>query len=91
MCSARRWVDLIGESVRMVMKELIEAEATEQVGTGRYERSESRVNERNGSRARVLAAQAGDGEPASRSRVTGRSSRLPSSRAVGSTRRRMRW
>ena len=28
-------VDLIRESVRMVMQELIEAEATEQVGAGR--------------------------------------------------------
>ena len=55
-------VDLIRESVRMVMQELIEAEATEQVGAARYERSESRVNERNGSRARLLATQAGDVE-----------------------------
>jgi transposase-like protein len=55
-------VDLIRESVRMVMQELIEAEATEQVGAGRYERSESRVYERNGSRARLLATQAGDVE-----------------------------
>ena len=37
----------------MVMQELIEAEATKEVGAGRYERSESRVNERNGSRARL--------------------------------------
>ena len=42
-------VDLIRESVRMVMQELIEAEATEQIGAGRYERTESRVTERNGS------------------------------------------
>ena len=55
-------VDLIRESVRMVMQELIEAEATEQVGAARYERTESRVNERNGSRARLLATQAGDVE-----------------------------
>ena len=33
-----------------------------QVGAARYERSESRVNERNGSRARLLATQAGDVE-----------------------------
>ena len=32
-------VDLIRESVRMVMQELIEAEATERIGAGRYERS----------------------------------------------------
>ena len=55
-------VDLIRESVRMVMQELIEAEATEQIGAGRYERTESRTNERNGARPRLLATQAGDVE-----------------------------
>lgn len=34
-------VDLIRESVRMVMHELIETEAAEQVGAGRYERTDS--------------------------------------------------
>ena len=29
----------VRESVRLVMQELIEAEATEQIGAGRYERS----------------------------------------------------
>jgi transposase-like protein len=55
-------VDLIRESVRMVMQELIEAEATEKIGAGKYERSESRVTERNGARDRLLATQAGDVE-----------------------------
>ena len=55
-------VDLIRESVRMVMQELIEAEATERIGAGRYESGESRVTERNGSRDRLLATQAGDVE-----------------------------
>ena len=53
-------VDLIRESVRVVMQELIEAEATEAIGAGRYERTESRVTERNGSRPRLLTTQAGD-------------------------------
>jgi putative transposase len=53
-------VDLIRESVRMVMQELIEAEATEHIGAGRYERTESRTTERNGTRPRLLATQAGD-------------------------------
>ncbi len=53
-------VDLIRESVRMVLQELIEAEATERIGAGRYERAESRVTDRNGARERVLATQAGD-------------------------------
>ena len=55
-------VDLIRESVRMVMQELIEAEATERIGAGRYERTEARVTERNGSRERLPATQAGDVE-----------------------------
>ena len=53
-------VDLIRESVRMVMQELIEAEATEQVGAGRYERTDTRVTDRNGTRPRLVATQAGD-------------------------------
>ena len=55
-------VDLIRESVRLVMQELIEVEASEQIGAARYQRSESRVTDRNGSRARLLATQAGDVE-----------------------------
>jgi transposase-like protein len=53
-------VDLIRESVRLVMQELIEADATQQIGAGRYERAETRVTDRNGSRARLVATQAGD-------------------------------
>ncbi len=53
-------VDLIRESVRMVMQELIEAEATEHIGAGRYERTDARVTERNGSRPRLVTTQAGD-------------------------------
>src|SRR3954449_3263114 len=53
-------VDLIRESVRLVMQELIETEATEQIGAGRYERSDSRITDRNGSRPRLVATQAGD-------------------------------
>jgi putative transposase len=44
----------------MVMQELIEA--TEHIGAGRYQRTESRVTERNGARPRLLATQAGDVE-----------------------------
>lgn len=53
-------VDLIRESVRTALQELIEAEAAEFIGATRYERSESRTNERNGSRPRMLATKAGD-------------------------------
>ena len=34
-------VDLVRESVRMVMQELIETEAAERIGAARYERTES--------------------------------------------------
>ena len=53
-------VDLVRESVRLVMQELIEAEATERIGAARYERTEGRVTDRNGARARLVATQAGD-------------------------------
>ena len=53
-------VDLIRESVRTVMQELIEAEATEVIGAGRYERTASRTTERNGHRPRLLTTKAGD-------------------------------
>ena len=54
--------ELVRSAVRLVLQELIEAEATEAVGAGRYERSDARVNERNGHRPRLLATQAGDVE-----------------------------
>lgn len=47
-------VDLIRESVRMVIQELIEAGASDQLGAARYQRTESRTTDRNGSRARRL-------------------------------------
>ena len=53
-------VDLIRESVRLVLQELIETEAAEVIGAKRYERTESRTTERNGHRGRLLATQAGD-------------------------------
>ena len=52
--------DFIRECVRVAMQELIEAEATAAIGASRYERTESRVTERNGSRARLLTTHAGD-------------------------------
>lgn len=53
-------IDLVRESVRVMLQELIGFEASGAVGAARYERSESRVTERNGSRPRVLSTQAGD-------------------------------
>ena len=55
-------VDLVRDAVRLVMQELIEVEAVERIGADRYERSDTRTTERNGSRPRLLATQAGDVE-----------------------------
>jgi putative transposase len=55
-------VDLIRESVRLVMQDLIETEVTGPVGAGRQERAETRTTERNGSRPRLVSTQAGDVE-----------------------------
>lgn len=53
-------VDLVRDAVRLVMQELIEVEAAQQIGAARYERTENRVTQRNGSRPRLAATQAGD-------------------------------
>ena len=53
-------VELIRESVRMVLQELIETEAAQVIGAARYERSATRTTERNGARERTLSTQAGD-------------------------------
>jgi putative transposase len=42
-----------------VLQELIEVEAAEYIGVGRHERIEARTTDRNGSRRRLLATQAG--------------------------------
>jgi putative transposase len=55
-------IDLIRDAVRLVLQELVELEATDRIGAARYERSESRITERNGGRPRVLSTQAGDVE-----------------------------
>ena len=53
-------VDLVRDAVRLVMQELIETEASEVIGAERYERSDTRVTERNGHRPRLVSTQAGD-------------------------------
>jgi transposase-like protein len=55
-------VDVVRESVEMVLQALIEAEATEVIGAAPHERTEQRTNYRNGSRARLLSTKAGDVE-----------------------------
>ncbi|MDP9020137.1 MAG: IS256 family transposase, partial [Actinomycetota bacterium] len=55
-------IDVIRKGVELVLQALINAEATEHIGAGRYERSEARTNQRNGSRERLLMTKAGDVE-----------------------------
>src|SRR6204780_148910 len=52
-------LDLIKEAAALVCQELIEVELSAQIGADRYERTGSRVNERNGHRPRVLSTKAG--------------------------------
>ena len=52
-------VDLVRESVRIVLQELIESEASAVIGADRYERTPERVTERNGVRWRELMTKAG--------------------------------
>jgi transposase-like protein len=53
-------VDLVRDLLRLVLQELIEAEATQVIGAARYERTEARVSERNGHRPKTLSTKAGD-------------------------------
>lgn len=55
-------VDLIRSSVELVLQALIDAEVTEFIGADRHERSESRTNQRNGTRPKLLTTKAGDVE-----------------------------
>ena len=55
-------VDMIRESVRTVLQELVEFEAAGVIGAQRYERTQDRVTERNGSRPKLLTTKAGDVE-----------------------------
>ena len=47
--------NLVREAVELVLQELIEVEAAEAIGAGRYERSDARAAERDGHRPRLLA------------------------------------
>ena len=50
-------VDMIRESVRTVLQELVEFEAAGVIGAERYERTEDRVTERNGTRPQAAGDQ----------------------------------
>lgn len=55
-------IDVSRKGVELVLQALIEAQATEHIGAGRYERTESRTTRRKGHRERLLATKAGDVE-----------------------------
>lgn len=59
---AGEMTDTIRSSLEWILQELIEAEATATIGAARHERTETRVAQRNGHRARLLATPAGDVE-----------------------------
>ena len=44
-------IDVIRKGVELVLQALIEAEATEHIGAARYQRSDTRTNQRNGARS----------------------------------------
>jgi putative transposase len=51
--------DVLREAVGMVLRELIDAEVSEQIGAERYQRSEERVTYRNGTRPRAFNTRVG--------------------------------
>ncbi len=53
-------VDLIRELARWGLQQLIDVEAAGVIGAERYERTDERTNERNGTRSRVLSTTSGD-------------------------------
>ena len=55
-------LDVVREALGLVLQALIEAEAAQQIGAGRYERTEARTTHRNGTRTRLLSTKAGDVE-----------------------------
>jgi putative transposase len=52
--------DVLREAMTLVLQELIELEAAQAIGAGRYERTDDRTTHRNGSRGRLLSTKAGD-------------------------------
>jgi putative transposase len=57
---AGEMTDAIRTSLEWILQQLIEAEVTAFVGAAPHERSETRTNQRNGHRPRLLSTQAGD-------------------------------
>src|SRR5947209_6582508 len=54
--------DTVRTSLEWILQQLIEAEVTAVIGAGPHERTESRINQRNGHRPRLWSTAAGDVE-----------------------------
>ncbi len=54
--------DVMRDAMSLVLQQLIELEADQAIGAGRYERTDERTTHRNGSRGRLLSTKAGDVE-----------------------------
>lgn len=52
--------DVLRDAMALVLQELIELEAAQAIGAGRYERTDERLTHRNGGRSRLLSTKAGD-------------------------------
>ena len=48
-------MDFMRRAMEVVLQLLIELEAAEKIGAGRYERTETRTTHRNGSRSRLIS------------------------------------
>ena len=59
---AGEMTDTIRTSLEWILQQLIEAEATAFIGADRFERTDTRTNQRNGHRPRLLSTPAGDVE-----------------------------
>jgi putative transposase len=55
-------LDVVREALGLVLQALIDAEADQAIGAGRYERTRTRTTHRNGTRSRLLSTKAGDVE-----------------------------
>jgi putative transposase len=84
-------LDIVREALALVLQSLIEAEAAQVIGAGRYERSAARTTHRNGARTRLLSTRPAMSSCASPNCGRARSSRCCWSHAAGSTGRCWRW
>ncbi|HHW11362.1 MAG TPA: hypothetical protein GXX29_15510 [Firmicutes bacterium] len=60
LVKATQDVDVLKEAAEWITQQLIEADATEQISAGRYERNDQRKTYRNGSRPRQFSTRLGN-------------------------------